>query len=105
MNSGRRDGRFGHSPQVVTILLASGSSGSRKCAAHAGSHRVPSDNRVSLRHLNSSFQRHRLARARHVRVQALAGERWLAFPPRPAEGREPYVSGVPQLRGSRFPSC
>jgi LysR substrate binding domain-containing protein len=34
--------------------------------------------------------RHRLARARHVTPTALAGERWIAFPPRPGPGPEPY---------------
>jgi DNA-binding transcriptional LysR family regulator len=33
---------------------------------------------------------HRLAAARRVDAQALAGERWIAFPPRPGAGREPY---------------
>lgn len=35
---------------------------------------------------------HRLARARHVSTEALAGERWLAFPRRPGEASEPYSS-------------
>jgi DNA-binding transcriptional LysR family regulator len=39
---------------------------------------------------------HRLARARRVRPQALAGERWLAFPSRPGAAREPYVSAIEQ---------
>ncbi len=35
---------------------------------------------------------HRLARARRIEVRALAGETWLAFPPRHDGGREPYSS-------------
>lgn len=35
--------------------------------------------------------RHRLARARSVQPRALAGERWIAFPPRPGAAREPYL--------------
>jgi len=34
--------------------------------------------------------RHRLARARRVTPAALAGERWITFPPRPGPGPEPY---------------
>lgn len=33
---------------------------------------------------------HRLARARRVTPAALAGERWITFPPRPGPGPEPY---------------
>jgi DNA-binding transcriptional LysR family regulator len=35
---------------------------------------------------------HRLARARQVTPRALAGERWITFPPRPESVREPYRS-------------
>lgn len=35
---------------------------------------------------------HRLARVRRIEVRALAGETWLAFPPRHDGGREPYSS-------------
>jgi DNA-binding transcriptional LysR family regulator len=40
--------------------------------------------------------RHRLARARRLQPEALAGEPWLAFPPRPgrAAGREPYSAAL-----------
>jgi DNA-binding transcriptional LysR family regulator len=37
---------------------------------------------------------HRLARARRVDPRALAGERWLAFPSRSGEVREPYSSAL-----------
>jgi DNA-binding transcriptional LysR family regulator len=37
---------------------------------------------------------HHLAHARRVRLQALAAERWLAFPPRPGIGREPYRAAL-----------
>jgi DNA-binding transcriptional LysR family regulator len=37
---------------------------------------------------------HRLARAQRVVARDLAGERWLAFPPRPAATREPYASAL-----------
>jgi DNA-binding transcriptional LysR family regulator len=40
--------------------------------------------------------RHRLARARRVDPRALAGERWIAFPPRPGAVREPYSSALEQ---------
>jgi DNA-binding transcriptional LysR family regulator len=36
--------------------------------------------------------RHRLARAARVSARALAGERWLAFPPRLTAAREPYTA-------------
>ena len=36
--------------------------------------------------------RHPLARARAVRPGALAGERWITFPPRPGPGPEPYAT-------------
>jgi DNA-binding transcriptional LysR family regulator len=39
---------------------------------------------------------HRLARVQRVRAQALAGERWLAFPRRAGAAREPYVSALEQ---------
>ena len=35
--------------------------------------------------------RHRLARVPRVGAAALAGERWVAFPPRPRPGGEPYA--------------
>ena len=35
--------------------------------------------------------RHRLARVPRVGATALAGERWVAFPPRPRPGGEPYA--------------
>lgn len=38
--------------------------------------------------------RHRLARARRVDPPALAGERWIAFPPRQGRTREPYSSAL-----------
>ena len=38
--------------------------------------------------------RHRLARARRVRPAALAGERWITFPPRPGPGPEPYSTAL-----------
>jgi DNA-binding transcriptional LysR family regulator len=37
---------------------------------------------------------HRLARARRVEPRALAGERWISFPPRPGPAREPYSSAL-----------
>jgi DNA-binding transcriptional LysR family regulator len=37
---------------------------------------------------------HALARARKVTPRALEGERWIAFPPRPGEPREPYASAL-----------
>jgi DNA-binding transcriptional LysR family regulator len=39
---------------------------------------------------------HRLARARHVDGADLAGERWIAFPPRPEPTREAYASALDQ---------
>jgi len=39
---------------------------------------------------------HRLARARRVSPRALAGERWIAFPPRPEWPAEPYSAAVAQ---------
>src|SRR5499425_1102458 len=36
--------------------------------------------------------RHRLARARRFDARALAGERWLTFPPRPRAPRDPYAA-------------
>jgi len=36
--------------------------------------------------------RHRLARARRIDARALAGERWLSFPPHPRAGRDPYAT-------------
>lgn len=39
---------------------------------------------------------HRLARARRVRLQELAGERWVAFPPRISGSHEPYASAIEQ---------
>lgn len=38
--------------------------------------------------------RHRLARARRVEPSALAGEPWIAFPPRAGGAREPYSSAL-----------
>src|SRR5205823_449482 len=38
--------------------------------------------------------RHRLARARRVDPRALIGERWITFPPRPGQTREPYSSAL-----------
>src|SRR5207247_14755 len=38
--------------------------------------------------------RHRLARARGVDPRALVGERWITFPPRPGQTREPYSSAL-----------
>jgi DNA-binding transcriptional LysR family regulator len=35
---------------------------------------------------------HRLAGVRQLRPAALAGERWITFPPRPAPGPEPYAT-------------
>ena len=40
--------------------------------------------------------RHRLARARRVDPRALAGERWITFPPRVPSLREPYASALAQ---------
>jgi DNA-binding transcriptional LysR family regulator len=40
--------------------------------------------------------RHRLARARRVDPSALAGEPWIAFPPRRGAVREPYSSALDQ---------
>jgi len=40
--------------------------------------------------------RHRLARARRVDPRALAGERWITFPPRPEAAHEPYWSALEQ---------
>lgn len=40
--------------------------------------------------------RHRLAQARAVRPAALAGERWITFPPRPNPGPEPYATVLEQ---------
>ena len=37
---------------------------------------------------------HRFVRARRVKVGALAEERWIAFPLRPGEAREPYASAL-----------
>jgi len=37
---------------------------------------------------------HRLARARHIDARALAGERWLSFPPRPGAARDPYANAL-----------
>ena len=39
---------------------------------------------------------HRLARTRRVSPRALAGERWIAFPPRPGQAPEPYASAFEQ---------
>jgi DNA-binding transcriptional LysR family regulator len=44
---------------------------------------------------------HRFARARRVEPRALAGERWLSFPPRPGAAREPYSSALE----SRLAAC
>ena len=41
--------------------------------------------------------RHRHARARRIEPRALAGERWITFPPRPGAAREPYSSALEQL--------
>jgi DNA-binding transcriptional LysR family regulator len=38
--------------------------------------------------------RHRFARARRIEPRALAGERWITFPPRPGAAREPYSSAL-----------
>jgi len=40
--------------------------------------------------------RHCLARARRVDPRALAGERWITFPPRPEAAHEPYSSALEQ---------
>jgi DNA-binding transcriptional LysR family regulator len=40
---------------------------------------------------------HRLAKARRVMPSALAGERWIAFPPRPGAVGEPYAATIQQL--------
>ena len=37
---------------------------------------------------------HRLARARRLDPQALAGEAWITFPPRPGSSGEPYASAL-----------
>src|SRR5262245_1479044 len=37
---------------------------------------------------------HRLAGSRRVDARALAGERWITFPPRPGSQREPYSSAL-----------
>ena len=37
---------------------------------------------------------HRLAHARRVDARALAGERWISFPPRPGAVQEPYASAL-----------
>lgn len=39
---------------------------------------------------------HRLAHARRVPLKALAGERWIGFPPRPGPTSEPYSSALAQ---------
>jgi DNA-binding transcriptional LysR family regulator len=39
---------------------------------------------------------HHLARQRSVRPEALTGQRWIAFPPRPGAGHEPYASAFEQ---------
>jgi DNA-binding transcriptional LysR family regulator len=39
---------------------------------------------------------HRLARARRVTPAALAGERWIGFPPRAGAAHEPYTSALAQ---------
>jgi DNA-binding transcriptional LysR family regulator len=39
---------------------------------------------------------HVLARKRTVKPDALAGQRWIAFPPRPGAAREPYASALEQ---------
>jgi len=39
---------------------------------------------------------HRLAKARRVQLQELAGERWVAFPPRISGVYEPYSSAIEQ---------
>jgi len=41
--------------------------------------------------------RHRLARVRRLRTQALAGEPWIAFPIRPGASGEPYVRALDHL--------
>lgn len=41
--------------------------------------------------------RHPLARAGRVTPEALAGERWITFPPRPAPEREPYSAALEQV--------
>jgi DNA-binding transcriptional LysR family regulator len=40
--------------------------------------------------------RHRLARTRRVTPRALAGERWITFPPRAGGAREPYSAALEQ---------
>ncbi len=40
--------------------------------------------------------RHRLAHVRRVPLKALAGERWIGFPPRPGSTSEPYSSAFAQ---------
>ena len=40
--------------------------------------------------------RHRLARTRSVEARALAGEKWITFPPRQGGPREPYASALEQ---------
>ena len=37
---------------------------------------------------------HRLARARRLEPEALAGEAWITFPPRPGSSGEPYASAL-----------
>jgi DNA-binding transcriptional LysR family regulator len=40
--------------------------------------------------------RHRLARARRIKPEALSDERWITFPVRPGAAREPYLSRLEQ---------
>lgn len=40
--------------------------------------------------------RHRLARARRIEADALAGEPWVTFPPRPGVTAEPYTTSLHQ---------
>ncbi len=44
---------------------------------------------------------HRLARMRSVPPHALAGERWIGFPPRPGAASEPYSLAFEQLLAAR----